>query len=93
MDWVWALPELNLILVRGRMEDLLPIDNFNKLDWFQSKLRKVATIMISKENRGDSVEISPDLARSLYKSKLARSGGKLTRSGDILLDLVRSRRK
>ena len=49
--------------------------------------------MISKENRGDSVEISPDLARSLYKSKLARSGGKLTRSDDILLDLVRSRRK
>ena len=49
--------------------------------------------MISKENREDSVEISPDLARSLNKSKLARSGGKLTRSGDILLDLVRSRRK
>ena len=49
--------------------------------------------MISKENRGDSVEISPDLARSLYKLKLARSDGKLTRSDDILLDLVRSRWK
>ena len=47
MDLVWALPELNSILVGGRMEDLLPIDNFNKL-------AQVGSILVETEKGGDN---------------------------------------
>ena len=67
MDWVWALPKLNSIPMGGRMENLLSIDNFNRLD-------QVGSVLVETEKGG----VNHD-----FKGKQRRFSGNLTRSGKI----------
>lgn len=67
MDWVWTLLELSSILMGGRMENLLPIDNFNRLD-------QVGSVLVETEKGGDNHD---------FKGKQRRFIGNLTGSGKI----------
>lgn len=74
MDWVWALPELSSIPMGGRMENLLPIDNFNRLD-------QVRSVLVETEKGG----VNHD-----FKGKQRRFSGNLTGSGKISIQIETS---